>query len=144
MGEGLDSWRPAHAIALTRLDDDRIAFSKEEAQRRGDVLKRPPTATSNGGPSSYYDFPHNNWCTLNDLMEYKAQEHWLGYALHLKDVVKASFRFGVKVGADNSYDARKIVYSGLRLLLMIKGRSEVANFLHDLSRDPQFKPEHKE
>lgn len=96
---------------------------------------------SNGGPSAYYDFPTNNWVTLNDLMEYKATNHWNGYALHLKDVVKASFRFGVKSGVDNSYDARKIVYSGLRLLLMIKGRNEVANFLYDLSCDPQFKPE---
>ena len=124
-------------------------YSFQDSLLRADLIARHKEVVrennkSNGGPSSYYDFPENNWVTLNDLMEYKAQEHWLGFALHLKDVVKASFRFGVKAGVDHSYDARKIVYSGLRLLLMIKGRSEVANFLHDLSRDPQFKPEHKE
>ena len=127
MGEGLDSWRPE--MRWRRVDTTKDAVVQH--------------SSSNGGPSSYYDFPPNRWVTLNDLMEYKSTEHWLGFALHLKDVVKASFRFGVKEGVDNSYDARKIVYSGLRLLLMIKGRNEVANFLYDLSRDPQFKPEHK-
>lgn len=100
-------------------------------------------AKSNGGPSTYYDFPKGNeWVTLNDLMEWKAINHWGHLSLHLKDVMKACFRIGTKPGVDQSYDARKIVYSGLRMLVMMKGREEVASFLHQLTQDPQFK-EHK-
>ena len=92
---------------------------------------------SDGGPSTYYDFLPD-WVTLNDAMEYLAENRWGKYALHLKDSMKACFRFGSKEGADVAYDAKKLVYSGLRLLVMIQGKYAVQEFLDRLSRDPQF------
>lgn len=92
---------------------------------------------SDGGPSTYYDFKPD-WVTLNDAMEYLAEHRWGKYALHLKDSMKACFRFGSKDGADVSYDAKKLVYSGLRLLVMIEGKGKVQQFLAKLAADPQF------
>lgn len=93
--------------------------------------------TSDGGPSSYYDFLPG-WVTFNDFMEHKAVHQWGGFALHLKDIGKALCRFGVKEGTTQSYDARKIVYSGLRLLIMLEGRDAAAAELKRLAADPQF------
>ena len=92
---------------------------------------------SDGGPSTYYDFLPD-WVTLNDAMEYLAEHRWGKYALHLKDSMKACFRFGSKDGADVAYDAKKLVYSGLRLLVMIQGKAKVHAFLLQLANDPQF------
>ena len=94
---------------------------------------------SDGGPSTYYDFLPD-WVTLNDAMEYLAEHRWGKYALHLKDANKACFRFGAKEGAGPEYDAKKLVYSGLRLLVMIIGKTEVHSFLQKLIADPQFQP----
>lgn len=94
---------------------------------------------SDGGPSTYYDFL-SDWVTLNDAMEYLAENRWGKYALHLKDSMKACFRFGSKEGADVAYDAKKLVYSGLRLLVMIQGKAAVHSFLQKLIADPQFQP----
>ena len=77
--------------------------------------------SSDGGPSSYYDF-QPGWVTFNDFMEHKSNTQWHGYALHLKDIGKAICRFGAKAGTSDAYDARKIIYSGLRLLGMIAGK----------------------
>ena len=112
-------------------------FSKETDE---DYAPPNAPALSNGGPSSYYDFPRSNkFVTLNDLMEWKAIQHWGPLSLHIKDVMKACFRIGTKLGTDEAYDARKIVYSGLRLLIMLKGVEEVEKFLDTLSSDPQFR-----
>lgn len=92
---------------------------------------------SDGGPSSYYDFLPG-WVTFNDFMEHKAVHQWGGFALHLKDIGKALCRFGFKEGTTMSYDARKIIYSGLRLLIMIEGRGAAAAELRRLAADPQF------
>lgn len=92
---------------------------------------------SDGGPSTYYDFLPD-WVTLNDAMEYLAEHRWGKYALHLKDANKACFRFGAKEGAGPEYDAKKLVYSGLRLLVMITGKAKVHAFLMQLANDPQF------
>ena len=94
---------------------------------------------SDGGPSTYYDFLPD-WVTLNDAMEYLAENRWGKYALHLKDANKACFRFGAKEGAGPEYDAKKLVYSGLRLLVMIIGKAAVHSFLQKLIADPQFQP----
>lgn len=94
--------------------------------------------TSDGGPSSYYDF-HPDWVTFNDFMEHKAKTQWQGYALHLKDIGKAICRFGVKAGTTDAYDARKIIYSGLRLMGMIAGKDAMRAELLKLLDDPQFK-----
>tara|TARA_R110000744_G_scaffold184491_1_gene303914 strand:+ start:74 stop:547 length:474 start_codon:yes stop_codon:yes gene_type:complete len=92
-----------------------------------------------GGPSAYYDFPFSEWVTSNDQMEYFATNKWLQYSLHLKDVFKACCRWGDKEGTSLEYDARKIVYSGLRLLMMIKGKEVVQEYLKELVEDGQFK-----
>lgn len=93
---------------------------------------------SNGGPSSYYDFPHGA-VTWNDVAEIKAQSQWGAFSYHMKDIGKAIMRFGAKDGTTNAYDARKIIYSGLRLLGMIEGKDAMRKELLDLLDDPQFK-----
>lgn len=97
------------------------------------TIKKP-----DGGPSSYYDFDPG-WVTFNDFMEDKALKQWGPFSLHLKDVGKAICRWGTKEGTTDAYDARKIVYSGLRLLIMLEGREAVVALLQRLSSDPQFK-----
>lgn len=101
------------------------------------ALQMKPATKSDGGPSSYYDFDPK-WVTWNDLLESKARQ-WGAYALHLKDVGKLFMRFGCKDGTSNAYDARKLVYSGLRLLGMIEGRGAMRAELLKLLDDPQFK-----
>jgi len=93
---------------------------------------------SDGGPTAYYDFDPG-WVTANDFMESKAASQWGGYSLHLKDVGKALFRFGAKSGTSISYDIRKIIYSGLRLLVMAEGQEAARKELQRLLDDPQFK-----
>jgi hypothetical protein len=104
-----------------------------------DMADDTKQVASDGGPSSYYDFLPD-WVTFNDFMEHKAAHQWGGFALHMKDIGKALCRFGLKKGTAQAYDARKIVYSGLRLLLMIEGRESVARELKRLADDPQFRP----
>ncbi len=93
---------------------------------------------SNGGPSSYYDFPQSA-VTWNDVAEIKAVTQWGSFSYHMKDIGKAIMRFGAKEGTTNAYDARKIIYSGLRLLGMIEGKDAMRKELLDLLDDPQFK-----
>ena len=96
------------------------------------------TVESNGGPSSYYDFDPG-WVTFNDFMEHKAKTQWLAYSLHMKDIGKSICRFGVKAGTTDAYDARKIIYSGIRVLGMIEGKQAMRAELLKLLDDPQFK-----
>lgn len=91
-----------------------------------------------GGPSSYYDYPEH-FKTHNDWMEWKAKTQWKEYSLHLKDVSKVTSRWGAKLGTNLLYDARKLVYSGLRLIVMIAGKGEARKILEDCLNDPQFK-----
>jgi hypothetical protein len=104
--------------------------------------KEAPKAPVSGGPSKYYDYPFKDWTTGNDMMEYFATEVWGAYSLHFKDIFKAGLRWGNKSGTTEEYDARKIVYSGLRLLGMVAGKQTVADYLKELSEDQQFKGEH--
>lgn len=90
-----------------------------------------------GGPAGYYDLPPNPK-TLNDLLEYKGDKHWLGDSFHLANIVKAAWRWGIKSGTDKSYDARKFIYSGVRLLLKYQGLPETRATLQKLLDDPQF------
>lgn len=92
---------------------------------------------SDGGPSSYYDFDPG-WNTFNDFMEHKAITQWGGYSLHLKDLMKAGCRFGTKEGTTDAYDARKMIYSALRLLGMIEGHDAMREELEKLLKDKQF------
>lgn len=103
----------------------------------------PKEQKSDGGPAKYYDF-NPDWVTLNDLMEDKAMNQWGSYSLHFKDIVKACFRFGVKDGTEHEYDTKKILYSALRLLVMMRGRNYVHQYLKQLLEDPQFASKEKE
>lgn len=104
----------------------------------GSIYFPPNTAPlPDGGPADYYDLPPNPK-TLNDLLEYKGDQHWLGDSFHLSNIVKAAWRWGIKSGTDKSYDARKFIYSGVRLLLKYQGLTETRATLQKLLDDPQF------
>lgn len=108
----------------------------------GPITSEAPQVTSSpkaphGGPSDYYDFDPG-FCTANDVMEHLARDRWLGDALHMKDIFKACFRWGKKSGTSKEYDARKIIYSALRLLQQETGQKETREYLQTLLDDRQF------
>lgn len=92
-----------------------------------------------GGPSSYYDMPFKNWVTVNDMMEYLAEQKWGKYGIHLKDIFKGLCRWGEKSGTTVEYDTRKIIYYGCRILQMASGKKSLRDYLKELLDDPQFK-----
>ena len=92
---------------------------------------------SDGGPSTYYDFPEN--CkTLNDLIEWKGDSQWLGDSFHLSNVVKAAWRWGIKDGTTKQYDSRKLIYTGARLLMKHSSVEDVRETLNNMLKDKQF------
>lgn len=93
---------------------------------------------SDGGASTYYDFPAGA-LTLNDLLEYKGDKQWLGDSFHLSNVVKAAWRWGDKEGTSKAYDSRKLIYSGARLLMKYAGVQAMRETLQAMLDDPQFK-----
>jgi hypothetical protein len=93
---------------------------------------------SDGGPSAYYDFPPE-WKTLNDYIEYKSDKQWGADSFHLANITKAGCRWGDKGGTTKEYDARKIVYSALRILRRLSGNKAVRSFLQEVLSDEQFK-----
>ncbi len=93
---------------------------------------------SHGGPSSYYDFPFKDWITTNDMMEYLAEHKWGKYGIHLKDIFKGICRWGDKKGTTQEYDARKIIYYGCRVLMMIVGVDGLRKYLNEILNDEQF------
>lgn len=101
----------------------------------GDLHKK---IVSDGGPSSYYDFD-NTWATWNDLADYKSKRQWKEHSFHLGNIGKAIMRWGDKSGASLEYDAKKIIYSGLRVLMMLSGKESVREYLEKLLEDKQFK-----
>lgn len=92
---------------------------------------------SDGGPSSYYDFP-SGAVTLNDLLEWLGDKRWLGDSFHLGNIVKAAWRWGSKQGTERVYDARKILYSAARLIMKYAGVDSLRKTLQDMLDDPQF------
>lgn len=95
---------------------------------------------SDGGPSSYYDFP-SSWGTFNDFIEHKSEHQWKGFSFHLGNVGKAICRWGDKGGTTIEYDAKKIIYSATRVLKMIVGVEKTREYLQTLLDDKQFKQE---
>jgi hypothetical protein len=92
---------------------------------------------SDGGPSAYYDLPP--LCTtLNDIIEWKGETQWLGDSFHLSNVTKAAWRWGVKDGTTKEYDARKLIYTGARLLMKYAGVKELRETLVKMLEDKQF------
>jgi hypothetical protein len=97
-----------------------------------------PKINSDGGPTDYYDFP-SEWTTFNDFIEYKSQTQWLSFSFHLGNIGKALCRWGDKNGTTEEYDAKKIIYSGVRILKMLIGAKATRDYLQRLLDDPQFK-----
>jgi hypothetical protein len=89
-----------------------------------------------GGPQGYYDLP-DGCNTLNDLLEAKG-EQWLADSFHLSNVVKAAWRWGIKDGTSKDYDARKLIYTGARLLMKYAGVQSLRETLQKMLDDPQF------
>lgn len=113
---------------------------ESEIQLYSETTKKTDTKgqLSDGGPSSYYDWPAH-WNTLNDFIEDKSVNQWKGYSFHLGNIVKAVTRWGDKEGTTEEYDAKKIIYSGCRVLKMIAGKEKLRTYLQSLLDDPQFK-----
>lgn len=103
-----------------------------------------PEKEPTGGPSSYYDMPFSEWVTTNDQMEYLAEHKWGKYGIHLKDIFKGLCRWGDKSGTSVSYDAKKIIYYGVRVLRLAVGNNEMRKYLHEILSDPQFKEKNHE
>ena len=97
------------------------------------------TSSPTGGPSAYYDMPFGEWVTTNDMMEYLAEHKWGRYGIHLKDIFKGICRWGDKSGTTITYDAKKIIYYGVRILQLAVGRTEMRAYLLEILHDPQFK-----
>lgn len=95
------------------------------------------TIVSDGGPTEYYDFL-TGWKTWNDLADYKASKQWKEHSFHLGNIGKAIYRWGDKKGTTKTYDAKKIVYSGLRVLMMLEDKAYIQEYLEELTEDPQF------
>lgn len=92
-----------------------------------------------GGCASYYDFPFKNWVTVNDMIDYLSQKQWGWRSYIFKDILKACFRWGQKEGTTEIYDAEKIVYYGVRLLLSVSDIKSVREYLQTILDDEQFK-----
>jgi len=125
------------------VDDDGVELAYTPKDIKDSV--NPPShynedkgIESDGGPSGYYDFP-DIWRTWNDLADFKAKRQWKEHSFHLGNIGKALYRWGEKSGTTKNYDAKKIVYSGLRILLMLEGKENVRTYLKDLLNDRQFR-----
>ena len=131
-----DSDRP-NTSAVRRKGDFSWAFT-EPISTKQFSLQASSKIESDGGPSNYYDFqPH--WVTWNDLADDRSATQWKEHSFHLGNIGKALMRWGNKGGTTKEYDARKIIYSALRVLQMLKGKDEVRRYLQSLLDDPQFK-----
>lgn len=96
-----------------------------------DMIERATEIKSDGGPAQYYDFPAKA-ITLNDLIEHKEMD------FHRGNIFKACWRYGTKSGTTKEYDARKIIYSGARILMQLVGVTELRKTLQKMLDDPQF------
>ena len=101
-------------------------------------IDRPVLAKPDGGPSSYYDFPFQEWTTVNDMVEYLSEKSWGKHSWIFKDILKAVTRWGSKEGTTQSYDAKKIIYYGARLLMSVTNKDTLRKYLQQLLEDKQF------
>ena len=88
---------------------------------------------------NYYNFPFKDWTTVNDMLDYMSQKQWSWRSYIFKDIIKACFRFGQKEGTTEVYDAEKIIYYGVRLLMSVSDKTTALNYLQQLLDDKQFK-----
>lgn len=94
---------------------------------------------SDGGCAAYYDFPFKDWTTVNDMIEYLSDKQWGKHSWIFKDILKACTRWGAKDGTTHSYDAKKIIYYGARLLMSVTDKTTLRKYLQELLDDKQFK-----
>lgn len=123
---------------MSELQSQGWHFTSTHPSSEDDGFITVHPAISDGGPASYYDFKEG-WVTWNDLADHKAKTQWKEYAFHLGNIGKAIMRWGDKEGTSTLYDTKKIIYSALRVLVMMKGKEAAAKYLEKLSDDPQFK-----
>ena len=88
--------------------------STAEGYTPKDIKEPSGKIASDGGSSSYYDFPEG-CSTLNDLIEYKGMSFAQG------NIFKAAYRLGNKEGITLEYDLKKIKYYADRMLAQIGG-----------------------
>ena len=88
---------------------------------------------------SYYNFPFKDWTTVNDMIDHMSQKQWGWRSYIFKDIIKACFRFGQKEGTTEVYDAEKIIYYGVRLLMSVSDKTTARKYLQQLLDDKQFK-----
>jgi hypothetical protein len=125
-------------VTVTRLTDygyycqgfDEVTWAVRDRELK------PLLTEADGGPAEYYDFPPNA-ITLNDLIEHK------GMDFHRGNIFKACWRYGTKSGTTKEYDARKIIYSGARILMLLVGVAELRKTLQKMLDDPQFQEREK-
>lgn len=72
---------------------------------------------SDGGSTKYYDLPPEAR-DIGDLIEYRSMPYGIA------NIFKACYRIGRKVGNDDEYDLRKIIYFAERELEYVKSRRE--------------------
>lgn len=121
------------------VSGDIITVEEVTEERPTPITPGESVVKPTGGPSSYYDFPFDQWTTTNDMMEYLAEEKWGSFSISFKDVFKALCRWGDKDGTNYEYDARKIIYYGCRVLRKIVGTEGLRSYLQELLDDEQFK-----
>lgn len=127
-------WENAAWNTLMQQSDTLNDFFQQDEAPHTDALAK---TSSDGGPSDYYDFLPG-WITLNDYIEHKSEQQWGADSFHLANITKAGCRWGDKEGTSKAYDAKKIMYSALRILRRIEGTQNVRVFLKELLGDRQF------
>ena len=116
-------------------DDYLVEVPNSKLQAMYDTYKS--VSVPDGGPQAYYDLPPDA-VTLNDLIEFKSYNQWLGDTAHLFNIFKAAWRWGIKEGTSKEYDARKFIYSGARLLMHYAGVEATRETLQKMLDDKQF------
>ena len=106
-------------------------------KRAKETVDKEPDGDTKVG--SYYNFPFKDWFTVNDMLDYMSRKQWGWRSYIFKDIVKACFRFGQKEGTTEVYDAEKIIYYGVRLLMSVSDKTTARNYLQQLLDDKQFK-----
>ena len=106
-------------------------------KRAKETVDKEPDGDTKVG--SYYNFPFKDWSTVNDMIDYMSQKQWGWRSYIFKDIIKACFRFGQKEGTTEVYDAEKIIYYGVRLLMSVSDKTTARNYLQQLLDDKQFK-----
>ena len=114
-------------------------FAVKTVAPSSELTKTETPTTKTGGPAKYYDYPFKNWVTVNDMIDYLSQKQWGWRSYIFKDILKACFRWGQKEGTTEIYDAEKIVYYGVRLLLSVSDIKSVREYLQTILDDEQFK-----